>query len=176
MESDPNGDEKVPSDEPQGLTSTFPGQLRNVTDARLVADDYLCELARTSPPGAAEHWDDILLVVTELAANTVQYAPGPFELRIRPTFDGVHVTLRDSSTTPPAPRRPGPRRGRNRLAPPPRALPPGERRGAARRQGCARLPALVSPSSPPAGVGSRERGTRDCRRTHQPPHPNEVEQ
>ncbi len=24
MESDPNGDEKVPSDEPQGLTSTFP--------------------------------------------------------------------------------------------------------------------------------------------------------
>ncbi|MER6375174.1 ATP-binding protein [Streptomyces mirabilis] len=111
MESDPNGDEKVPSDEPQGLTSTFPGQLRNVTDARLVADDYLCELARTSPPGAAEHWDDILLVVTELAANTVQYAPGPFELRIRPTFDGVHVTLRDSSTTPPAPRRVDPAHG-----------------------------------------------------------------
>ncbi|MFF7600909.1 ATP-binding protein [Streptomyces mirabilis] len=111
MESDPNGDEKVPSDEPQGLTSTFPGQLRNVTDARLVADAYLCELARTSPPGAAEHWDDILLVVTELAANTVQYAPGPFELRIRPTFDGVHVTLRDSSTTPPAPRRVDPAHG-----------------------------------------------------------------
>lgn len=111
MESDPNGDEKVPGAEPPGLTSTFPGQLRNVTDARLVADDYLCELARTSPPGAAEHWDDILLVVTELAANTVQYAPGPFELRIRPTFDGVHVTLRDSSTTPPAPRRVDPAHG-----------------------------------------------------------------
>ncbi|MGW1762310.1 ATP-binding protein [Streptomyces mirabilis] len=111
MESDPNGDEKVPGDEPPGLTSTFPGQLRNVTDARLVADDYLCALARTSPPGAAEHWDDILLVVTELAANTVQYAPGPFELRIRPTFDGVHVTLRDSSTTPPAPRRVAPAHG-----------------------------------------------------------------
>ncbi|MER5663246.1 ATP-binding protein [Streptomyces mirabilis] len=111
MESDPNGDEKVSGDEPPGLTSTFPGQLRNVTDARLVADDYLCALARTSPPGAAEHWDDILLVVTELAANTVQYAPGPFELRIRPTFDGVHVTLRDSSTTPPAPRHVDPAHG-----------------------------------------------------------------
>jgi anti-sigma regulatory factor (Ser/Thr protein kinase) len=74
MESDPNGDEKVSGAEPEGLTSAFPGQLRNVTDARLVADDYLRELARTSPPGSAEHWDDVLLVVTELAANTVQYA------------------------------------------------------------------------------------------------------
>jgi anti-sigma regulatory factor (Ser/Thr protein kinase) len=63
------------------------------------------------PPASAEHWDDILLIVTELAANAVQYAPGPFALRLRRTFDGVHVTLRDTNPTPPAPRAFDPRSG-----------------------------------------------------------------
>src|SRR5262245_53877537 len=78
-------------------TVSFPGELRNVTGARLAADGYLAELARTSPPGTPEYWDDILLVVTELAANVVQYAPGPFELQLRRTYDGVHVTMHDTS-------------------------------------------------------------------------------
>ncbi len=82
-----------------------------MTGARLAAEDFLCGLARDAPPASPEHWDDILLVVTELAANAVQYAPGPFTLRMRRTFDGVHVTLRDTSTTPPAPRSFDPRHG-----------------------------------------------------------------
>lgn len=111
MDNDPSGDKQLSDEESGSLTSTFPGRLRNVTDARLAAEGYLRELARASPPGSAEQRDDILLVVTELAANTVQYAPGPFELRMRPTFDGVQVTLCDSSTTPPVPRRVDPSRG-----------------------------------------------------------------
>jgi anti-sigma regulatory factor (Ser/Thr protein kinase) len=104
MENDPSRGRKRTGEEFQSLTRTFAGDLRNVTDARVAAEDYVRALARASPPASAEHGDDILLVVTELAANTIQYAPGPFQLRIRPTFDGVHVTLHDSSTTPPAPR------------------------------------------------------------------------
>lgn len=82
----------------------FPGALRNVTDARLEAERFLEDLSRITPQTAPEHWDDILLVVTELAANAVQYAPGPFRLRLRRTFDGVHLVMHDTSTTPPAPR------------------------------------------------------------------------
>lgn len=82
----------------------FAGEPRDVTGARLAAEGYLRDLARVAPPASPEHWDDILLVVTELAANAVQYAPGPFQLRMRRTFDGVHVTLHDTSTTEPSPR------------------------------------------------------------------------
>src|SRR5690606_3600357 len=87
-----------------GPRPRLPGELHDVTDARLVAEEFLFDLARVSAPSAPEHWDDILLVVTELAANAVQYAPGPFELRLRRTFDGVHVVMHDTSTTEPAPR------------------------------------------------------------------------
>ncbi|MEU6578262.1 ATP-binding protein [Streptomyces sp. NPDC046805] len=92
-------------------TASFPGELRNVTGARLVAQDFLSALARTSPPAAPDRWEDILLVVTELAANAIQYAPGPFELTLRRTFDGVHVTLHDTSTVRPEPRPFSPRTG-----------------------------------------------------------------
>ncbi|MFF6999670.1 ATP-binding protein [Streptomyces sp. NPDC008313] len=104
MTTEPRWDKNLSREQIDSLSSTFDGELRNVTDARVAAEGYLHALSRISPPRAAEHWDDILLVVTELAANTVQYAPGPFELRMRRTFDGVHVTMRDSSTTRPAPR------------------------------------------------------------------------
>ncbi|MFE2061227.1 ATP-binding protein [Streptomyces sp. NPDC059467] len=92
-------------------TAAFPGELRNVTGARLAADGYLADLARTSPPATSESWDDILLVVTELAANVVQYAPGPFELRMRRTYDGVHITMHDTSRVRPEPRPFRPHRG-----------------------------------------------------------------
>ncbi|MEV6197645.1 ATP-binding protein [Streptomyces sp. NPDC051920] len=111
MEIDPSRNRKWSSEELGTLTSAFGGELRNVTDARLAADGYLRALARATPPSQAEHWDDILLVVTELAANTIQYAPGPFELQMRPTTGGVHVTVHDTSTTPPAPRRFRPSQG-----------------------------------------------------------------
>jgi anti-sigma regulatory factor (Ser/Thr protein kinase) len=107
----PSGDDNLSREHIDILSSSFAGQLRNVTDARLTAEGFLTTLARTAPPSAPEHWDDILLVVTELAANSIQYAPGPFELRMRRTFDGVHVTLRDTSTTKPAPRPFHPREG-----------------------------------------------------------------
>lgn len=75
-----------------------------MTGARLAAEEFLRDLARASPPTAPECWHDIVLIVTELAANAVQYAPGPFELHLRQTFDGVHVTVRDTSSVEPTPR------------------------------------------------------------------------
>ena len=81
-------DRTLAGEEITSRIASFPGELHDVTDARLVAEEFLFDLARASAPSAPEHWDDILLVVTELAANAVQYAPGPFELRLRRTFDG----------------------------------------------------------------------------------------
>ena len=89
----------------------FAGELQDVTGARLAAEAFLRDLAPLAEPSAPEHWDDILLEVTELAANAVQYAPGPFVLRMRRTFDGVHIVVRDTSSTPPAPRPFDPARG-----------------------------------------------------------------
>jgi len=111
MATERHWDDKLPSEEMYTRTTSFAGELPNVTGARIAAEDFLIALTRTSPSAAPEHWDDILLVVTELAANVVQYAPGPFELRLRRTFDGVHVTMHDTSTTPPAPRPFHPGRG-----------------------------------------------------------------
>ncbi|HET9382005.1 MAG TPA: ATP-binding protein [Streptomyces sp.] len=111
MATEPRWDRTLAAKEIPNRTASFPGALHNVTGARLVAEEFLDELSGVSPPTAPEHWDDILLVVTELAANAVQYAPGPFELRLRRTFDGVHVVLHDTNTTPPAPRPFHPSRG-----------------------------------------------------------------
>ncbi|PZT70246.1 ATP-binding protein [Streptomyces sp. SW4] len=104
MAAESRRDRTLASEEITSRTASFAGELHNVTGARLVAEDFLYDLSRVSPPAAPEHWDDILLVVTELAANAVQYAPGPFQLRLRRTFDGVHVVMHDTNTTPPAPR------------------------------------------------------------------------
>jgi len=101
----------VASVEIRSRTTSFPGEPQSVTGARLAAEDFLCLLAEVRLPGAPEYWHDILLVVTELAANAVQYAPGEFSLTMRRTFDGVHVTLHDSNPTPPAPRPFHPRTG-----------------------------------------------------------------
>ncbi|MFD2691912.1 ATP-binding protein [Streptomyces phyllanthi] len=111
MATEPRWSDKLPSDEMEKCHTAFDGGLGDVTGARLAAEEFLRAVARSSPPTAPEHWDDILLVVNELAANAVQYAPGPFELTMRRTFDGVHVTVHDTSTTPPAPRPFHPSRG-----------------------------------------------------------------
>ncbi|MER6349947.1 ATP-binding protein [Streptomyces sp. NPDC001595] len=104
MTTEPGWDDRLTSRGMPSRTMGFAGEPRDVTGARLAAEGYLRDLARVAPPASPEHWDDILLVVTELAANAVQYAPGPFQLRMRRTFDGVHVTLHDTSTTEPSPR------------------------------------------------------------------------
>lgn len=87
----------------EGLRTRFDGDLRNVTDARLAAGQFLDTLAYADPPTEPDSRDDIVLVVTELAANAVQYAPGPFTLRVRRTFDGVHVMVGDTNPEPPKP-------------------------------------------------------------------------
>jgi anti-sigma regulatory factor (Ser/Thr protein kinase) len=109
MTTEPGRDGPLPAEDVETLTAVFAGELRSVTDARLAAEEHLRTLARACPPSSPEAWNDVLLVVNELAANAVQYAPGPFALRMRPTFDGIHVTVHDTSTTRPAPRpfRPG---------------------------------------------------------------------
>ncbi|GGV62949.1 MULTISPECIES: ATP-binding protein [Streptomyces] len=104
MAREPHGDDTLATEGIPSRTEHFAGELHHVTGARLVTEEFLDDLARRCLPATPEHWDDILLVVTELAANAVQYAPGPFVLRLRRTFDGVHVTLSDTSRTPPAPR------------------------------------------------------------------------
>ncbi|MEV5319904.1 ATP-binding protein [Streptomyces sp. NPDC052687] len=104
MTTEPGWDDRLAAQGIPSRTIGFPGEPRDVTGARLAAEAFLRDLARVAPPALPEHWDDVLLVVTELAANAVQYAPGPFELRLRRAIDGVHVTLHDTSTTVPAPR------------------------------------------------------------------------
>jgi anti-sigma regulatory factor (Ser/Thr protein kinase) len=104
MTTESRGGGKPSSEEIQDREVRFDGGFGDVTRARLSAEEFLTTLARSSPPATTEYRDDILLVVTELAANAIQYAPGPFRLTMRNAFDGVHVTLSDTSTTPPAPR------------------------------------------------------------------------
>ncbi|WP_149830511.1 ATP-binding protein [Streptomyces tailanensis] len=104
MAREPRRDDRPPAEEVRSRHADFEGELGDVTSARAVAEEFLSALAHTSPPADVEHWDDILLVVTELAANAVQYAPGPFGLTMRRTHDGVHAMLRDTSTTSPTPR------------------------------------------------------------------------
>ncbi|MEV6114390.1 ATP-binding protein [Streptomyces sp. NPDC052109] len=111
MATERRGDGTPPAEDRYERTFSFAGELRNVTEARLAAEEFLGALAVQSPPAEHEYWDDILLVVTELAANVIQYAPGPFRLRMRRTFDGVHVTMRDTSTIRPEPRPFHPRTG-----------------------------------------------------------------
>ncbi|MGW1724040.1 ATP-binding protein [Streptomyces sp. NPDC002306] len=104
MATEPRGDGTLASQDIASRIVGFAGMPADVTSARLAAEEFLRELSGVAPPAAAECWHDIVLIVTELAANAVQYAPGPFELRLRRTFDGVHVTMHDTSATPPAPR------------------------------------------------------------------------
>lgn len=104
MATEPRGNDSLTSWAIPGRTARFAGEPQDVTGARLAAEEFLRDLTRASPPSAPECWHDIVLIVTELSSNAVQYAPGPFELHLRPTFDGVHVTLHDTSTTVPSPR------------------------------------------------------------------------
>ncbi|KUN86068.1 ATP-binding protein [Streptomyces griseoruber] len=104
MAIDPRGDDTPACAAVPGRTVRFAGEPHDVTGARLAAEEFLDALAEVTPPSAPECWHDIVLIVTELASNAVRFAPGPFELALRPTFDGVHVTVHDTSAAPPAPR------------------------------------------------------------------------
>ncbi|OQD57775.1 ATP-binding protein [Streptomyces phaeoluteigriseus] len=104
MATEPRGNDSPASLAVPGRTARFAGEPQDVTGARVAAEEFLRTLARATPPAAPECWHDIVLIVTELASNAVQYAPGPFVLQLRPTFDGVHVTLHDTNPTAPAPR------------------------------------------------------------------------
>ncbi|MFD5103029.1 ATP-binding protein [Streptomyces albidochromogenes] len=93
------------------VTARFRGDVGDVTAARLTAERFLDELTGQHPPSERESRDDILLTVSELAANAVQYAPGPFVLHLRSTFDGIHVCVGDTNPAPPVPRSCDPARG-----------------------------------------------------------------
>ncbi|WP_256106705.1 ATP-binding protein [Streptomyces sp. ODS05-4] len=110
MSSDPLWGDPL-SEAADGVTVPFAGDLGDVTAARLAAAGFLGTLALGEPPVSAEHRDDILLAVSELAANAIQYAPGPFVLSLRRTFDGVHVVVADTNPNPPEPRRYHPSKG-----------------------------------------------------------------
>ncbi|GAA3245425.1 hypothetical protein GCM10020256_72240 [Streptomyces thermocoprophilus] len=146
MPEEPRGDESLTSQEVPDLVTSFAGVPHDVTGARLAAERFLRDLTQVTPPRATECYHDILLIVAELAANAVQYAPGPFELRMRRTFDGVHVTVHDTSTNRPVPRpfSPSGGGGGHRLVPDRDAVHTGQRDPRGRRQGRPCLPAVVS--------------------------------
>lgn len=69
MATESRGGGKPPSEETQNWQATFDGGVGDVTRARLSAERFLMKLERASPPATPEYRDDIVLVVTELAAN-----------------------------------------------------------------------------------------------------------
>ncbi|WP_419995090.1 ATP-binding protein [Streptomyces boninensis] len=75
----------------------FDGSSSCVSRARDAASAFLADLAPARPPNSPENNNDVLLVVSELAANSVRHAPGPFTLTLRDTGDAVHVAVRDTS-------------------------------------------------------------------------------
>lgn len=87
-------------------THHFDGAPDSIGWVRAATEEFLAAAARQGAPASPAGNADILLVVTELAANAVQYAPGPFTLRLRETFDGVHVVMRDTNPAVPVPRPP----------------------------------------------------------------------
>jgi anti-sigma regulatory factor (Ser/Thr protein kinase) len=88
------------------VRADFDGHSSTVARARDAADAFLTALARTTPPARQQTRDDVLLVVSELVTNAVRHTPGPFTLCLIPASDGVRITVRDTSTTPPRPRTP----------------------------------------------------------------------
>ncbi|MFD3513081.1 ATP-binding protein [Streptomyces sp. NPDC058657] len=85
-------------------TWNFQGDLSHVTEARGNAAAFLRSLARTQPPTSPEVYDDVLMVVTELASNAFAYAPGPFSLRLRAVADTVQIAVADTNPAAPKPR------------------------------------------------------------------------
>ncbi len=85
-------------------TWNFAGELSDVTQARQRAAVFLRALVLVKPPASPEAYDDVLLVVTELASNAFTYAPGPFSLRLCAVADTVEVALTDTSPAKPEPR------------------------------------------------------------------------
>ncbi|WP_079149257.1 ATP-binding protein [Streptomyces agglomeratus] len=83
----------------------FDGTLRDVSEARSWASDFLCGLSRMHPPASSDAHDDVLLVVSALSSNAFAFAPGPFTLTLGSTLSGrVHVALTDTNPTEPRPR------------------------------------------------------------------------
>ncbi|WP_380900267.1 ATP-binding protein [Streptomyces desertarenae] len=87
------------------VRADFDGHSGTIALARDAADAFLTSLARSVPPGRERSRDDVLLVVSELVTNAVRHAPGPLTLCLAFTSGRVQVTVRDTSTTMPQPRR-----------------------------------------------------------------------
>lgn len=89
------------------LRVRFDGAPGTVSGCRRAAQAFLDKLAVVRPATVAEARENIVLLVSELATNAVRFAPGPLSLAMRPTVEGVHVTVGDSSLVPPVGRAPG---------------------------------------------------------------------
>lgn len=92
------GDSDLPGhwDEPTAH-AVFDGGADTPGIARMVAKSFLAALSSSRPPAVPQRRADILLVVSELAANAVRHAPGRFTLMMRPALTSVHITVRDTS-------------------------------------------------------------------------------
>ncbi|MFR9801197.1 ATP-binding protein [Pseudonocardia sp. RS010] len=107
----------------------FPSDVATNGDG--TADDLVCWNYRPAPDVPAclrrrlapllEAWhvegedaEDVLLVVTELAANVVDHAGTPFEITLHREPGALHVSVRDECTTPPVPRGQDPHASRGR--------------------------------------------------------------
>lgn len=88
------------------LRVTFDEDSTTVSGFRRAAGEFLDELAVLHPASAPDARENIVLIVSELASNAVQFAPGPVTLSLRPTIEGVHVTMCDSSPVAPVGRAP----------------------------------------------------------------------
>ncbi|MFD4588745.1 ATP-binding protein [Streptomyces sp. NPDC058434] len=98
------GDEDLPGlwEEPTAH-AVLDGGAETPAIARMVTGSFLAALSSRRPPAVPQRLDDILLVVSELAANAVRHAPGRITLMLRPALASVHITVRDTSRTAPLP-------------------------------------------------------------------------
>ena len=105
MDTEPPRDDasRVCPEAVEALTARFDGEIGNIADARLAAGLFLDTLQPHDPPMSPASRGNILLVVTELAANAIQYAPGPFTVRMHRKFEDVQVTVRDKNPIKPTP-------------------------------------------------------------------------
>ncbi|MTE21839.1 ATP-binding protein [Streptomyces sp. TRM43335] len=87
------------------LRADFDGHPGTIARARDAAGAFLTSLARSTPPARERSRDDVLLVVSELVTNAVRHAPGPLTLCLTFVSGLIQVTVRDTSTDAPRPRR-----------------------------------------------------------------------
>ncbi|MER6061465.1 MULTISPECIES: ATP-binding protein [unclassified Streptomyces] len=88
---------------------TWDDAVAGIGEAR---DAVAALLARVRPAPPRRSVQDARLVASELVTNVAKHAPGPctLSLEVLPDADALSITVSDTSTDPPQPRPPDPRR------------------------------------------------------------------